>query len=99
MANINVTFQDLHDASTKLNAGKEEITHKLQELKGFIDGLISNGYVTDQSSVAFGEKYTEFTTGTTQVVEGLTGLAQFLSSAAQALQDADTQLASSIRGQ
>jgi WXG100 family type VII secretion target len=98
MANLNVTYQEMRDAGTRLTAGQDEITAKLNELKSFIDSLIGSGFVTDQASVAFGESYQQFTTGATQTVSALSQLGQYLTQAASTLEEADTQLASGLRG-
>ena len=93
MANVNVTYQEMTDAANKLNAGKDEINQKLNELKSFIANLVSSGFVTDQASVKFNETYTTFTTNATGTINALEGLASYLTQAAQAMQDTDTQLA------
>jgi len=98
MANMSVTYQDLQDAAVRLRTGQEDITSRLSELKAFIDSLVSGGFVTDQASVAFQEKYTQFTTGSTQTISALEGLSSFLTQTASVLSEVDTGLASSIRG-
>jgi len=98
MANMSVTYQDLQDAEVRLRTGQEDITSRLSELKAFIDSLVSGGFVTDQASVAFQEKYTQFTTGSTQTISALEGLSSFLTQTASVLSEVDTGLASSIRG-
>ncbi len=98
MANLNVSYQEMRDAATRLTAGQEEITTKLSELRSFIESLISSGFVTDQASVAFGESYRQFTQGATDTVAALTSLGEYLRTAATTLEDADTQLASGLRG-
>ncbi|MCL2091527.1 MAG: WXG100 family type VII secretion target [Micrococcales bacterium] len=90
---INVSYEEMNTAATRLTTGQEEITTTLNSLKGYIDGLVSNGFVTDQASVAFGESYQEFTNGATTAIEGLTGMADYLTQAAQALADTDAALA------
>lgn len=98
MANVNVSFQEMRDAAGRLTTGQDEITTKLNELKGFIESLISSGFVTDQASVAFGESYRQFTQGATDTAGALTHLGQYLRAAADTLEDADTQLAAGLRG-
>ncbi|MDQ1646579.1 MAG: hypothetical protein QOJ50_2763, partial [Cryptosporangiaceae bacterium] len=39
MPNLNVTYQEMREASNKLNSGKDEILHKLQELKSMVSNL------------------------------------------------------------
>ncbi|MCC2334536.1 WXG100 family type VII secretion target, partial [Cellulomonas wangsupingiae] len=68
MANIDVSYQEMRDAATRLTAGQDEITNRLGELRAFIESLVSSGFVTDQASVAFGESYRQFTQGATDTV-------------------------------
>ncbi len=98
MANLNVSYSDMTDAAGKLAAGKEELTSKLSELQTLVQNLVSSGFVTDASSGAFHDSYTQFTTGTKSAVDGLDGLSQYLTKAADALQNTDTQLANAIKG-
>jgi WXG100 family type VII secretion target len=99
MANLNVTYDDLRNAGNQLINGKGDLEGRLMELKSFIDNLVSGGYVTSASSGAFQEQYTQFTQSATTAVSALDGLSGFLRSAADALQQTDEALASSIRGQ
>lgn len=96
MPNLNVTYQDMRDAGTRLRSGEEEIESKLRELKSLVDGLVSGGYVTDKSSVAFTASYQEFNTGATQTIEGLNGMSQYLTAAADALEQTDAELAKAL---
>ncbi|MDR0285016.1 MAG: WXG100 family type VII secretion target [Propionibacteriaceae bacterium] len=96
MANVNVTYQEMRDAANKLNAGREEINQKLSDLKTYIGNLVSSGFVTDQASVKFNETYTQFTTNATGTISALEGLASYLTQAAQAMSDTDSQLAAGL---
>jgi len=96
MANLNVTYGDMRDAATRLNNGEQEIESKLRELKTLVDGLIGGGYVTDKSSVAFGASYQEFSDGATKTIQGLEGMSQYLTAAADALESTDTELAKAL---
>jgi WXG100 family type VII secretion target len=98
MANLNVTYQDLNDTANKLKSGKADIESKLSELKRAVDQLISAGFQTDKASGAFGESYSEFTTGVTQTIQGLEGMSKFLTVTAEAFEDIDSQLSTAIRG-
>ena len=55
------------------------------------------GYVTDSSSKQFQASYEQFNSGATKMIAGLTGMAQYLNSAAKAFQETDTQLASALK--
>jgi WXG100 family type VII secretion target len=96
MANVNVTYQQMQDAATKLNNGRVEIDNMLGQLKSLVDSLVSEGYVTDSSSKSFQSSYDEFTTGAKNTIAGLEGMSGYLTKAAQTFQDADSSLASSL---
>jgi WXG100 family type VII secretion target len=97
MANVNVTFQEMESAASRLGAGRTEIEGALAGLQRQIEGLVSSGYVTDSSSGAFLEAYNAFTTGALQTISGLDGMAAYLNAAAGTFRDADQQLASAAR--
>jgi WXG100 family type VII secretion target len=97
MANVSVTYQEMTAAGDRLRAGRAEIETQLQQLQRLVEGLVAGGYVTDASSKAFSGAYDEFTTGVRQTVLGLDGMADYLRAAAQAFEDADTQLAGQLR--
>ena len=96
MANVNVTYQQMQDAAGRLNNGRTEIDEKLAHLKSLINQLVADGYVTDSSSKQFESAYEEFNRGTSNMIEGLDGMATYLKTAAQTFHDADTQLAAAL---
>ncbi|HWU47592.1 MAG TPA: WXG100 family type VII secretion target [Humibacter sp.] len=98
MANMNVTYGEMTDAANRLISGKDDITSKLHELQSLVNNLVSGGFVTDAASGAFHTSYEQFTKGTQQAVDGLDGMSQFLTKAADALQNVDQQLAKGIGG-
>lgn len=98
MANVNITYQQLHDAAGRLINGQQEIEANLDQLKRLVEQLVGEGYVTDSSSVQFGHAYTEFSTGAKNTIAGLEGMARYLNTAATTFQDADTQLAGALHG-
>ena len=97
MAGLKVSYAEMHAAGGKLTAGQATIEGELAGLQGVIDNLIQEGFTTDSAGPAFEGAYTEFTTGVKQVLEGLTGMAKYLTAAAQTFSDADTQLASALK--
>ncbi|SDO18714.1 Uncharacterized conserved protein YukE [Cryobacterium flavum] len=98
MANLNVTYSDMTDAAGRLTSGKDDVITKLGELQTLVNNLVGSGFVTDSASGAFQTAYDAFTQGTTLAVNGLDGMSQFLSAAADALSNADTELGNAIRG-
>lgn len=97
MANLNVTYGDMRDAASRLVNGQQEINAQLSRLKSLVDSLVSGGYVTDQSSVAFGASYQEFNDGATKTIAGLEGISSYLNKAAEALQQTDADLANALK--
>lgn len=97
MANLNVTYAEMESAAGRLRAGQAELEQKLNELRQQVAQLVANGFTTSAASGAFDESYQKFTTGATQTVQGIDGMAQFLNKAAQAMQQTDEQLAAAIR--
>lgn len=97
MANLNVTYGDMQDAASRLANGQQEINTQLSRLKSLVDSLVSGGYVTDQSSIAFGSSYQEFNDGATKTIAGLEGMSTYLNKAAEALQQTDADLANALK--
>jgi WXG100 family type VII secretion target len=96
MPNMNVTYDDMHQAATQLSRGEDDINSKLSQLKSLVNSLVSGGYVTDKSSVAFNNSYQEFNDGATKTIAGLSGMANYLNKAADALSQTDQDLASAL---
>ncbi len=96
MANLNVTYEQMNSAATRLRSGQGELEGKLNELRALVNDLVANGFTTSSASGAFNASYEQFTTGAQRTVQGIEGMAQFLNKAAEALKSTDEQLASSI---
>jgi WXG100 family type VII secretion target len=97
MPNLNVTYAEMQSAASQLKSGEQQIEGDFARLKALIDNLVASGYVTDSSSKQFEVAYTEFNSGATKMIQGLTGMGQYLDAAAQAFQETDTQLAASLK--
>jgi len=95
--NVNVTYGEMQSAARQLQAGEQTIEGDLAKLKRLVDNLVAGGYVTDASSRQFEASYTQFSTGATKMVQGLTGMSQYLDAAVKAFHDTDTQLAASLK--
>ncbi|MFE7506891.1 WXG100 family type VII secretion target [Promicromonospora sp. NPDC057488] len=96
MANINVTFQQMEDASQRIKQESDDMQAKLDQLRTLVDNLVQDGYVTDKSSKRFDESYKELDKGGKQVMEGLTGIGEYLKQAAEALRKTDEELANAL---
>jgi WXG100 family type VII secretion target len=97
VANLNVTYGDMQTAAGQLRSGENQINSDLARLKKLIDNLVASGYATDSSSRQFQASYEEFNSGATKMIAGLTGMGQYLDTAAKAFHETDTQLASALK--
>jgi WXG100 family type VII secretion target len=95
--NVNVTYADMQSAANQLKAGEQQIEGDLARLKQLVDNLVAGGYVTDSSSRQFEASYAEFSAGATKMIQGLTGMGQYLDAAARAFQETDSQLAAALK--
>ena len=96
MANIKVTFQEMEDAAQRIKQESDDMRGKLDQLRSMVSNLVQDGYVTDQSSKRFDESYQELDKGGKQVMEGLTGIGDYLKQAAEALRKTDEELANAL---
>jgi WXG100 family type VII secretion target len=96
MANVAVTYEEMRNAGKQLQAGKNDIESRLDQLKRQVDQLVANGYVTDVSSKQFQSSYEEFNKGARQTIEGLEGMNTYLNSAADAFSQTDQQLSQQL---
>jgi WXG100 family type VII secretion target len=96
MPNVNVTYEEMRSAATRLNAGSQEITQKLNELQKLVNSLVNGGYVTDSSSKQFEAAYSNFTNGASKTLQGLDEMGSYLTNAADTFQRADQELSSRL---
>jgi WXG100 family type VII secretion target len=98
MPNVNVTYQQMDSAADRLTNGQHEIESQLSALQKLVRQLVQDGYVTDSSSKAFDTSYEEFNTGILKVVGGLEGMSAYLKKASSTFAQADSDLASALKG-
>lgn len=96
MGDMQITYEDMRKSAKDLSDGHAEIEGKLSHLKNGIDNLVAAGFVTGSASPQFQASYDEFNTGVKKVLEGLHGMASFLTSAADAYQKTDEELAKAL---
>ncbi|MBK8464022.1 MAG: WXG100 family type VII secretion target [Nigerium sp.] len=96
MANLNVSYDAMDSEATALMSGRQQIEGDLTALANRINGLVSNGFVTDSASGAFQQMYEEFTTSAKNTIASLDQIANTLKQMAQTMQDTDQAMARSI---
>lgn len=97
MANLNVTYGEMHTAAGQLTHFEQQLEDTLRQAQALVSNLVQSGFVTDQASKAFDESYSNFTKGATQMVSGITGMVNYLNQAADQLAHTDTALANAIK--
>jgi WXG100 family type VII secretion target len=98
MANVNVTYEEMTSAANTLKDGQGQIEEILQRLSSTVDTLIASGFQTGTASGQFGTSYQNMDHGLKQAIPGISGMADFLTAARDAMQSTDEQLASGLNG-
>jgi WXG100 family type VII secretion target len=88
----------MQSAATQLQQGQEEMTEQLQSLRSMIDSLVGGEFRTQLASPRFQESYEEWNSGAQQMLEGLNGMASFLSQAVSGFQELDSNLQAGASG-
>ncbi|MFJ3309074.1 WXG100 family type VII secretion target [Streptomyces sp. NPDC086549] len=94
---LDVTYQDMRDAAKHVVKEKEKLHEKLDALRKYIANLVESGYVTRSSSKAFDENFGEFVRGTKNAIDGLDGMGDYLTNAADKFEQIDEELAKAAR--
>ena len=97
MSNIKLSYGEIESAASQLGVGREEIASKLQTMQLRIQGLVSSGFVTDQASGKFNDAYAKYTASANTLIAQIAEIQQFLTGAANAMRDLDSQIAARIR--
>ena len=89
MPDLNVTYEAMESAATRMTSAHEEIDAQLTAMRAMVDDLVENGFKTDVASGSFHDAYLEFNTGVTQTIEGLDVMSKYLIDVAERFRDAD----------
>lgn len=94
---IRITPQELVDGATTLTNQKEQCMEILSSMKSKVDEVAANweGAAQNAFVAQFEELYKNISEALPNTVEGIAGM---LKSAAQTLEDADSQIASALKG-
>ncbi|AJE83096.1 WXG100 family type VII secretion target [Streptomyces physcomitrii] len=95
---LDVTYQDMRDAAKHVVKEKDKLKEKLDGLRKYIANLVESGYVTKSSSKAFDENFDEMTRGAKDVLDGLDGMGDYLTNAADKFESIDEELAKAAKG-
>ncbi|WP_030678169.1 WXG100 family type VII secretion target [Streptomyces sp. NRRL B-1347] len=95
---LDVTYQDMRDAAKHVVKEKDKLKEKLDALRKYIANLVETGYVTKSSSKAFDENFDEFVRGAKDMLDGLDGMGDYLTTAADKFEQIDDELGKAARG-
>lgn len=96
MASINVTYDEVRSASSKLKSSGQSMQDQVAQLKAMIDNLVQSGFKTELASGRFHASYEQWTTGARNMLEGLGGMSQYLDQVVAKHQELDSSLSSSM---
>ncbi|AYN33180.1 WXG100 family type VII secretion target [Streptomyces physcomitrii] len=88
----------MRDAAKHVVKEKDKLKEKLDGLRKYIANLVESGYVTKSSSKAFDENFDEMTRGAKDVLDGLDGMGDYLTNAADKFESIDEELAKAAKG-
>jgi uncharacterized protein YukE len=94
--NINATYHEMSDTATRMRNNKNDIDEKLNDCINIVDGLTTNGFVTDQASGKFDTVHDDFNRSARQAMDTLDQLSLWLDKTVEALREMDTTLANSL---
>ncbi|MFW8745319.1 WXG100 family type VII secretion target [Mesorhizobium japonicum] len=94
---LDIEYARMHDVAAALTGTQSDVEAKLADLQRQVDDLVAEGYVTDASSTEFAAVYRELSDGIAKTVEGMSGLAGFLTKAASTFRETDQKLAKSLK--
>lgn len=97
MPNLNITYAEMSDSASRLRSNKAEIDSRLSDSRALVNSLVASGFVTDRASGRFDEVNTQFVTAANELMTTLESLSTWLDNAVTALQDVDSQMASSLK--
>ncbi len=96
MTEIKLRASEARDMAQRVRQEASDATDQMNSLRSYLAGLTDS--FTGQSQMAFDEAFTEWKTGADQMLNGLTGLGNFLTSAADTIEETDQTIASQLRG-
>ena len=95
MAEIKLRAEDARQMADHVRNESTAAQSQMDSLRSYL-GNISDSF-TGQAANAFSDAFTEWKLGSDQMLEGLTALGNFLTNAAQVIEQTDTDIAAQLR--
>lgn len=96
MTEIKLRADEAKGVAERVRGEATAATEQMNSLQSYLGGLTDS--FTGQSQIAFDEAFTRWKQGSNQMLEGLTGLGNFLTAAAETIEETDRKIASQLRG-
>jgi uncharacterized protein YukE len=90
MPDVNVTYEAMENAATRMNTAHEDMIAEMSTMRAMVDDLVSSGFATDIASKSFHDGFTTFNNGVTETLEGLQVMSKYLVDYAAKLREIDT---------
>lgn len=96
MSEILLRADDARQAASDVKRAASEAQTQIENLRNRLSTL--DGSFRGQTATAFDNRYNEWHAGATQMLEGLDGLGEFLTQAANTIEQADADIAGRLNG-
>lgn len=96
MAEIKLRADEARDMAAHIRSESEAAESQMSSLESYLGNLAAS--FTGQAASAFEDSFMRWRAGSKQMLEGLTALGNFLTKAADVIEDTDTQIAQQLRG-
>lgn len=96
MSEIKLRADEARDMAAHVRTESSAAKDQMQSLRDYLNNLSDS--FTGQAATAFDNTFNEWKQGADQMLDGLEQLGDFLSQAASAIEDTDSQIASQLNG-
>lgn len=93
---ISVSYERVRDVSRGLRSEASVFASQLAQVRTIVNGLVEDGFETDEASESFRERVDTFVTEAGRSVSALTNYASFLGKAAEGFETADQELSKEL---
>ena len=96
MSEIKLRADEAREMAAHVKQSSGEAKDQVQNLRDYLNNLSDS--FTGQAATAFDNTFNDWRSGADQMLDSLDQLGEFLSQAATAIEDTDTQIASQLNG-
>ncbi len=93
---VDVSYERVRDVARGLRREASTFAAQLAQVRALVDGLVEDGFTTDEASEAFRDRVGAFVTEAGKSVSALGSYASFLGTAAEGFENADRELSKEL---